>query len=153
MSLISRCCKAPFCFRHPTENLQDSIVPHKHGNSSNYNKMCPFGVWRLHRYVSIQNNSYELYDVCRVLIFRPHKSFRGGIEGFKDKPHSDPSFGIKWHNMAKSQWMTGSWKALSDLWKSKWSQSFPTLWTDPLLKHLAYFAALVVLEVKTIWLC
>ena len=33
--------------------------------------------------------------------FKPHKSFRGGIEGIKDESHSDPSFGIKWHNMAK----------------------------------------------------
>ena len=38
--------------------------------------------------------------------------------------------------------------ALTDLWKCKWSQSFPTLLSDVLLKHLAYFAALVVLEVK-----
>ena len=33
--------------------------------------------------------------------FKPHKSFRGGVEGIKDESHSDPSFGIKWHNMAK----------------------------------------------------
>ena len=33
--------------------------------------------------------------------FKPHKSFRGGIEGIKDEPHSDPLFGIKWHNVAK----------------------------------------------------
>ena len=39
-------------------------------------------------------------------------------------------------------------KALSDLWKCKWSLSFPILLTDVHLKHLAYFAALVVLEVK-----
>ena len=51
---ISRCCKGPFCFRHPTEILQYSVVPHKHGNSSNYNKICPFGVIRLDRYDSIQ---------------------------------------------------------------------------------------------------
>ena len=47
------------------------------------------------------NTSYELYGVCRGLIFKPHKNFRGGIEGIKDEPHSDPSFGIKWHNMVK----------------------------------------------------
>ena len=33
--------------------------------------------------------------------FKPHKNFQGGIEGIKDEPHSDPSFGIIWHNMAK----------------------------------------------------
>ena len=42
--LISRCCKASFCFGHQTEIQQDSIVPHKLGNSSKFNKMCPFGV-------------------------------------------------------------------------------------------------------------
>ena len=25
----------------------------------------------------------------------------GGIEGIKDEPHSNRSFGIKWHNMAE----------------------------------------------------
>ena len=35
----------------------------------------------------------------------------------------------------------------------KWLQSFPTLWTDVQLKHLAYFASLVVLEAKTIRVC
>ena len=33
--------------------------------------------------------------------FKPHKCFRGGIEGIKVEPHRDLSFGIKWHNMAK----------------------------------------------------
>ena len=49
--------------------------------------------------------------------------------------------------------MTGSCNALSYLWKCKWLQSFPTLWTDVQLKHLAYFASLVVLEVKIICVC
>ena len=47
------------------------------------------------------NNSYELCDVCRGLIFKRHKSFRGGIEGIKDEPHSDRPFGIKRHNMTE----------------------------------------------------
>ena len=47
------------------------------------------------------NNSYELYDMGRRLIFKRPKRFRGGIEGIKDGPHSDRSFGIKLHNMAE----------------------------------------------------
>ena len=48
-----------------------------------------------------ENNLYELSDVCRGLVFKWHKRFWGGIEGIKDEPHSDRSFGIKWHNMAE----------------------------------------------------
>ena len=33
--------------------------------------------------------------------FKPHKSFRGGIEGIEDVSQRDPSFGIERHNMAK----------------------------------------------------
>ena len=33
--------------------------------------------------------------------FKRHKSFRGCIEGIKDEPLSDRSFGIKWHNIAE----------------------------------------------------
>ena len=33
--------------------------------------------------------------------FKRHKSFRGCIEGIKGEPHSDQSFGIKWHNIAE----------------------------------------------------
>ena len=53
-----------------------------------------------------------------------HKSFLGGIERIKDEPHSDRSLGVKWHNMAEPAMMTGSGKALSDLWKCKWSENF-----------------------------
>ena len=48
-----------------------------------------------------ENNSHALCDVCRGLVFKRHKSFRGGIEGIKDEPHSDRPFDIKWHNMAE----------------------------------------------------
>ena len=39
-------------------------------------------------------------EACRGLILSRIK-FGGGIEDIKDEPHSDPSFGIKWHYMAK----------------------------------------------------
>ena len=49
-----------------------------------------------------ENNSYEFCEVCRGLSFKLHnKTLWGGIEDFKDEPHSDRSFGIKWHNMAE----------------------------------------------------
>ena len=41
-------------------------------------------------------------------------------------------------------------KGIAPFVECKWLQSFPTLWTDVQLKHLAYFASLVVLEIKTI---
>ena len=45
------------------------------------------------------------------------------MKGIKDEPHSDRSFGIKWHNMAESP--------MNDLLMKgtvhKWSQTFLTL--------------------------
>ena len=48
-----------------------------------------------------ENNSYELCDGCTGLISKQHKSFRDGIEGIKDEPHSDRLFETKWHKMAE----------------------------------------------------
>ena len=57
--------------------------------------------------------------------FKPHKSFRGGIEGIKDEPHSDPSFGEKWHCMAKpamNDWlMKGTIRCVEKYMVSKFS--------------------------------
>ena len=47
-----------------------------------------------------ENNSYELCDVCRGLILSGINVSDVVLEGIKDNPHSDRSFGIKWHNMA-----------------------------------------------------
>ena len=69
-----------------------------------------------------ENNSYGLCGVCRGLIFKRHKSFRGGIEGIKDAPHSNWPFDMKWHNMAEPA-MNDS-NSLSDLRKCKWSKMF-----------------------------
>ena len=55
-----------------------------------------------------ENSSYELCAVCRGLIFKRHKGFSGGIEGIKDEPHNERSFGIKWHNMAESAMNDGT---------------------------------------------
>ena len=49
-----------------------------------------------------EHNSYELCNVCRGLILSCINVSEMDIEGIKDKPHSDRSFGINWHNMAES---------------------------------------------------
>ena len=57
--------------------------------------------------------------------FKWHKSFSGGIEGIKDEPHSNQSFGIKWHNMAEPAMndglMKGTVRFLEMLMVSKFS--------------------------------
>ena len=47
-----------------------------------------------------ENNSYELCEVCRGLILSGINVSDVVLAGIKDIPHSDRSFGIKWHNMA-----------------------------------------------------
>ena len=74
-----------------------------------------------------ENNSYELCDMCRGLILKRHKSFRGGIEGIEDEPHSDRSFAIKLHKMAEIAMNDWLMKGTDRLWKCKRSQSFPKL--------------------------
>ena len=65
-------------------------------------KSVHFGYDALIDMFQYENSSYELCDVCKQWAnFKRHKSFLGGIEGIKDKPLSDRSFGIKWHNMAE----------------------------------------------------
>ena len=63
--------------------------------------MCPFGVCRINNFFRYENNSFELCDVCRGLILSGLNVSDVVLEGIKDNPHSDRSFGIKWHKMAE----------------------------------------------------
>ena len=103
--------------------------------------------------IQYENNSYELCDGCRGLIFKCHKGCLRWYRRFKDEPHSDWSFGIKCHNMtepAMNDWLLkDTVRFVEMLIVSK----FSNIITDVHLKHLTYFAALVVMEVKTKRVC
>ena len=79
-------------------------------------------------------SSYELCDVCRGLIFKRHKGFCGGIEGIRDEPYSDRSFGMKWHSMAEpamNDWlMKGTVRNVEMLMVSNVFQHYELMFTS-----------------------